>query len=158
MCKTTAVFFPGRYMYGCRCYLHLYSQQYIVAQCRTSWFLESVLTTWSAAMLANITPVYFVVYGFCNQRFPCHRSYACTCLNHELQTTLVGEPKNEARWTKYGDIYPGQSWWWRNSSTLCIFILKGFPWRQLYTRIIRYSSLSPSVSSNWFPSQHSGNN
>ena len=33
----------------------------------------------------STTPAYLVIYGCYSQRFLCHRSYACSCLNHELQ-------------------------------------------------------------------------
>ena len=75
---------------------------------RTSRFLEAVATTWTTMTLAynttnyeischsvrqvlclmlweSTTPVYFAIYGCCSQRFLCHRSYGCTCLDHELE-------------------------------------------------------------------------
>ena len=36
-------------------------------------------------LLESTTPVCLVIYGYCSQRFLCHRNYACTCLNHELK-------------------------------------------------------------------------
>ena len=33
----------------------------------------------------STTPVYLVIYVCCNQRMLCHRSYACTCLDHKLE-------------------------------------------------------------------------
>ena len=36
-------------------------------------------------LLESTTPVYLAIYSCCSQRFLCHRSYACTCLDHELK-------------------------------------------------------------------------
>ena len=75
--------------------------------CRTSRFLEAVATTQttmtlpyntqqsqnflpfspSGAMsdaLRSTTLVYLAICNCCSQRLLCHRSYACTCLDHEL--------------------------------------------------------------------------
>ena len=75
---------------------------------RTSWFLEAVVTTWSTTTLASNTTnheischsahqvpclilwesttlVYLAIYDCCSQRFLCHNSYICTCLNHKLE-------------------------------------------------------------------------
>ena len=36
-------------------------------------------------LLEFTTPVYLGTYSCCSQQFLCHRSYACTCLDHELR-------------------------------------------------------------------------
>jgi len=36
-------------------------------------------------LLESTTPVYLAIYGCCSQWFSCHRSYACTCLDHKLK-------------------------------------------------------------------------
>ena len=40
-------------------------------------------------LLQSTTPVYLAIYGCFSQRFLCHRSYACTCLNHELSGRIA---------------------------------------------------------------------
>ena len=75
---------------------------------RTSRFLEVVVTTRTTTTLAynttihkischsahqvqylmlleSTTPFYLAIYGCCSKRFLWHRSYVCTCLDHELK-------------------------------------------------------------------------
>ena len=88
---TIAVFFSGKYGFNVLP-LSLQSASYSCPR-RTSQFLEAVVTTRTTTTLAynttnheiSTTPVYLVIYGCCSQQFLCHRSYTCTCLNHELE-------------------------------------------------------------------------
>ena len=109
--KTTTVFFSGEYGFS----VLPSSLQSVIYSCprRTSRFLESVATTRTTTTLAwhttnreischsahqvpcltlreSTTPVYLAIYGCCSQQFLCHRSYACTCLDHEHRTTWAG--------------------------------------------------------------------
>ena len=36
-------------------------------------------------LLESTTLVYLAIYSCCSQRFLCHGSYTCTCLDHELK-------------------------------------------------------------------------
>ena len=102
-------FFSGRYGFS----VLLSSLQSAIYSCthRTSEFLESVVTTRTITTLAyskqQITKFLIIqlvrcpvwhsenllhhsIYGHCSQWFLCHRSYTCTCLEHELWTMCAG--------------------------------------------------------------------
>ena len=104
--KSTAVFFSGKYGFNVLP-LSLQSASYSCPR-RTSRFIEAVAITRTTTTLAyntknheiscnsarqvpclmfweSTTLVYLAIYGCCSQRFLCHRSYACTCLDHELE-------------------------------------------------------------------------
>ena len=104
--KTPRVFFSGKYDFNVLP-LFLQSALYSCPR-RTSRFLEAVATTRTTTTLAyntttheischsarqvpylmlleSTTPVYLAIYGCCSQRFLCHGSYTCTCLDHELK-------------------------------------------------------------------------
>ena len=126
--KTTTVFFSRKYGFNVLP-LCLHSALYS-CPCRTSRFLEAVATTWTTTTLAynttnheiscdsarqvpclmlweSTTSIYLAIYSCCSQQFLCHRSYACTCLDHELE--LCGRDSVHAH-VQSSRVYP-----WRHA-------------------------------------------
>ena len=154
------------------CYLCLCSQRYIVVHVelvdflrlwrqleqRRHWLTTQQLTKFLAIqpvrvsyliLLESTTPVYLAIYGYCSQRFLCHRSYACTCLDHELK--LCGRDSMHAhtqlsrvhltstldvthviKCTRLSLTLTGRAWEW-GYNLGCRGILLGLPGRRFST-------------------------